>query len=82
VAVVGAGAPAPAAGRHIRVSHDFYGRGPEADVIYYPYVFHPVMYAFGLHRRVAALRRVPRRFRLFFSGALNTTALLLPRVMS
>jgi len=57
--------------RYIRVSDDYYGRNVTGDSAYYPYMMHPWVYSRGWHRRVAALRRTPRCFRLFFSGVVN-----------
>ncbi len=57
--------------RSIRISDDYYGRSAMGDCAYYPYVMHPWVYSKGWHRRVVALRRSPRRFRLFFSGVVN-----------
>jgi len=57
--------------RCVRVSDDYYGKIVTGEFFYYPYVMHPWVYALGLHKRVVALRRSPRRFRLFFSGVVN-----------
>lgn len=59
------------AGRSIRVGDDYYGRHDAGDVAFYPYPMHPWVYKLGWHRRVEALRRTPRRFRLFFAGVVN-----------
>ena len=61
----------PSESRCVRVGDDYYGRGVAGHVFHYPYVMHPWVYAKGRHRRVVALRRTPRRFRLFFSGVVN-----------
>ncbi len=71
VSVIEAAALAPADQRSLRVSDDYYGRSVGAGATFYPYVMHPWVYAHGQHRRVVALRRTPRRVRLFFSGVVN-----------
>ncbi len=66
-------APNPPGGRSIRVSDDYYTTPGGGNVLHYPYVMHPWLYALGQYKRLGKLRRTPRRFRLFFSGAINET---------
>ena len=70
VRLVEAGAAVPDGDPTIRAVDDYYGPGGP-DAFHYPYAMHPWVYALGWDRRVAALRRRRRRFRLFFAGVVN-----------